>query len=302
MKAKDALLYCRQLLFELRLEGVWLGAERLNMALALRRWQDFPTQPMSTAIVLDSERQRWREELEHEQRSTLERGRRDARLLDRVQARLDAAERVVQQLRADNVQLREELIGSRQLGAEGELEQLRLERSQREEAGARMVSQEAVLRARLEAEQRRLDDSSAQLAWLERMADEDETTLRLQHTSDAARARSHRESEAASMRKARELRAGGGLFARTAWKAAAAQVEVEVMEARHEAELDDLNERYEMLSALRESRDALEWRVTQTKAQLIVMQSAISEHGDTEAALMLGSPDRTPRTPGTVRT
>ena len=29
-----------------------------------------------------------------------------------------------------------------------------------------------------------------------------------------------------------------------------------------------------MLDGLRESRDALEWRVTQTKAQLIVMRSA----------------------------
>ena len=71
-----------------------------------------------------------------------------------------------------------------------------------------------------------------------------------------------------------------------------------------------------MLSALRESRDALEWRVTQTKAQLIVMQSTISERSgavDAEghAALLLevtrprspaGSADRTPRTPGTVRT
>ena len=35
----------------------------------------------------------------------------------------------------------------------------------------------------------------------------------------------------------------------------------------------ELDERLQMLQALRESRDALQWRVTQTKAQLIVMRS-----------------------------
>ena len=48
----------------------------------------------------------------------------------------------------------------------------------------------------------------------------------------------------------------------------------------HHFTLDDLEERLGMLHALRESRDALELRVTQTKAALVVLRSAGSENVD----------------------
>ena len=57
---------------------------------------------------------------------------------------------------------------------------------------------------------------------------------------------------------------------------------------RHEKQLDELEERLGMLNALRESRDALEWRVTQTKAALIVLRSGVDDENVDPEGLRVG--------------
>lgn len=275
MKTKDALLYCRQLLFEARLTGVWLGDDRLRYALALQRWRDFPAE--GSLLSFDEERRRWREELQLERTKALETRRNDVRQLERMQARLDAAEGVVAHLRVDNEQLREDLVYCRQAeDLEGELEQMRLERSKRAAAGARAVVQEAELRTRLEAEERRLADSTMQLAALEVLAEEDESTVHEKQASELVDERARRETAITELRAARGGGSGSGAVpaGRVAWRAAFAQAQLELVLQRHAGELAELEERLEMLQALRESKDALEYRVTETKAQLIVMRSA----------------------------
>jgi chromosome segregation ATPase len=169
MKGKDALAYCRQLLFEQRLVMAWANGERLRLVVALERWRSFPGAAMSGTSRLDAERARWREEVEHERAAALERSRRDARTIEQLRARQDASEGVIAQLRADNSSLREELVGLHGQVENGEeLEQLRSERSHRAAAGARAVLQEAALRSQLEAEQRRLASGSSRSNRLQR--------------------------------------------------------------------------------------------------------------------------------------
>ena len=54
----------------------------------------------------------------------------------------------------------------------------------------------------------------------------------------------------------------------------AAQAQLRLVWRRHDKELESFEEQLAMLDGLRESCDALEWRVTQTKAQPIVMPTA----------------------------
>ena len=291
MKGREALAYCRQLLFEQKLVGLISTAERVKLASALARWVCYPgASAMMGTARLDAERQRWREEVEHERASALERVRKDARVLEQARARLDAAEGVVVQLRADNMSLRQELAEALQrLELGGELEELRTERSQRAAAGAKAVLQEAALRSRLEAEQKRLADGSAQLASLEAIAEEDQNVLRIRQTAEERAALGARDDAAAAFRAARSLGRGLG---RLGWHAAYACARLKAVWNRHEAELLELDDRLGMLDGLRESRDALEWRVTQTKAQLIIMRSAAEgTHGaaaQVDAAFNLG--------------
>ena len=268
MKGRDALAYCRQLLFEQRLIGVWVNNERMRLVAAIERWRAFPEgEEFRTMAGLAS---RWQEELQRERVSSLERGQRDARALERTRARLEAAEGVVVQLRQDNNQMREELGQVRGLQElSGELEQLRTERSARVAAGARAVLQEKALRRQLEAEERRLSDGASQLASLEAMAKEDEAGLRMRQAAEERVARTASEDAKAELRAA----SGKSFDARLAWFAAFAYARLVAAWARHERQLEELDERLVMLNALRESRDALEWRVTQTKAALIVLRS-----------------------------
>jgi chromosome segregation ATPase len=271
MKGKDALAYCRQLLFEQRLVMAWANGERLRLVVALERWRSFPGAAMSGTSRLDAERARWREEVEHERAAALERSRRDARTIEQLRARQDASEGVIAQLRADNSSLREELVGLHGQVENGEeLEQLRSERSHRAAAGARAVLQEAALRSQLEAEQRRLASGSSQLLALESIAEEDQSTLRQRQTSEERAARGARDDAIAALGAARQLGRGR---ARLAWRAAYAYVRLRLTWERHESELTELEERLTMLQGLRDSRDALEWKVTQTKASLILMRS-----------------------------
>ena len=116
--------------------------------------------------------------------------------------------------------------------------------------------------SRLEAEQRRLADSSSQLAALEVVAEADQATLRARQTDEEAKARTRRDRALSALPAARV----NGSLARPAWCAAFAHAKLTMTWQRHERELDELEERLHMLHSLRESRDALDWRVTQTKA------------------------------------
>lgn len=267
MKGRDALAYARQLLFEQRLVCAWAGVERLRLTAALERWRAYPDDPQLPR--LEAERARWREELEHERLASLDRGRRDARLLERVQARLDAVEGVVAQLRQDNSYLHEELVQARGLQElSGELEALKTERSARAAAGARAVMQEKALRRQLEAEERRLLDGAKQLAALEAMAEEDEAALRLRQAAG------ERICYAARDEAVHRIRQSGRFDRRLAWRAVRSHARLLTACARHARQLAQFDERMGMLHALRESREGLEWRVTTTKAKLIVLRSA----------------------------
>lgn len=272
MKSKEALAYCRQLLFEERIVHAYVGAQRVCLAMALQRWRDLPCEALSTAAWVDAERQRWRDEVAVERASSLERSRRDAHQLERTQARLDAAEGVVAQLRADNETLRMELTeAQRQVERGGDAEQVRSERSRRAAAGARALLQESALRARLEAEQSRLADSSAQLATLEALADEDAAAVRLRQSAEEQVARDVRDAAVSRLRTIRTAPAAASAsvsgWARLAWRAAYAHVCLRLVWLRHERELEELEGKIGLMHALRESREGLDWRVTQTKAQ-----------------------------------
>ena len=131
MKGKDALAYCRQLLFEQRLISAWESASRISIVAAFVAWQLYPKHEMSGTARLEAERERWRQEVEYERATSLERNRRDQRQIEQVQARLDASEGVVAQLRSDNQALQELASVLQKLDLGGELEQLRVEREQR---------------------------------------------------------------------------------------------------------------------------------------------------------------------------
>lgn len=307
MKGKEALVYARQLLFEQRLLAAWQSSERIRLVCAIERWKAYPAE--GAVPRLDAERARWQEEIEHERAASLDRSRRDARLLEKCQARLDAAEGVVAQLRQDNAQMREELGQVRGLHeVSGELEQMRVERTARAAAGARAVLQEKALRRQLEAEERRLADGAFQLEALEAMAEEDQATLRQRQAAEERVARAARDDAAGAVRRA----GAAGSFGKRAWRAAYAQARLHATWAKHETQLDELEERLGMLNALRESRDALEWRVTQTKAALIVLRSAGSENVDPayagaaveglyEGELLVAPPSSTSSLPATPR-
>ena len=277
-------MLCRQLLFEQRLVGAWFGVDRIRLARALEAWRNFHCLAPNDTAHVEAERQRWREEVERERAASLERSRLAARQLEWTKARLDAAEAVVSQYREDNKQLQAELAAAQREarggGGDGGDSPLR-DRTQRAASGTRGVLQEAALRSRLEAEQRRLGDSSSQLASLEIVAEADQAALRLRQLDEEGRASARRDAAAASFREERQRgwcgRAEGGMTARTAWRAAYTHARLQLTWQRHERELTELEERLEMLHALRESRDALDWRVTQTKAALIVMRSNAPE-------------------------
>ena len=281
MKGKDALAYCRQLLFEQRLVASWETAQRLRVTAAFAAWRLHPGHAMSGTARLEAERERWREEVEYERAAALERSRRDQRQLEQAEARLHAAEGVVTQLRRDNAALREELADALQkLDLGGELEQLRVEREQRAAAGAKAALQEAALRSRLEAEQKRLADGSAQLASLEASLEEKQAKMRPRQSAEERERRRRRDEAQAAFRAARDAngRSLGGAEGREArllgWRVGLAQARLRLTWRRHDKELENFEEQLSMLDGLRESRDALEWRVTQTRAQLIVMRSA----------------------------
>ena len=105
MKSADALTYCRQLLFEQRLTNFWANAERLRLVATLERWKLIPGW-WDDSQMAGAERQRWREEVEHERLASLERSKRDAR---QIRSRLDAANGQISSLLADNEALRMEL-------------------------------------------------------------------------------------------------------------------------------------------------------------------------------------------------
>ena len=279
MKVEEALLYCRQLLFEQRITGAWLGADRLELALALQRWRTVPADNGGDQMD-EVARNRWKQEAEDERFKSLERARRDARLHERTQARLAAAEDILGQLRSENDLLREQLTACRMNGElENELEIMRVERSERKAAGQRAARQEEVLRGQLKAEERRLANASAHIAVLEKMADDDEVSLQVRHTAEINMLRKSRELALTRLRASRH---GTGChdFGRLAWAAAACDARLQVALQRHDRQLHELELRREMLVSLRDSREELEWRVTRTKAQCIVVRSA----ADTQSA------------------
>ena len=82
------------------------------------------------------------------------------------------------------------------------------------------------------------------------------------------------------MRHGEQLQRGRG--APAAWRLAYAHARVVVLEGRHLKAVAELDEQMLLLSAARDSRDALEGRVTQQCASLIVLRST--------AAADIGSP------------
>ena len=159
-----------------------------------------------------------------------------------------------------------------------ELAALRQERTDRAANGACAVLQESAMRARLEAEQRRLADSSVQLLALEAAADDARRELQERCAAEEREAHCVRAHAGEVWRAARAL----GRGAPAAWRLAYAHARVVVLEERRLKAVAELDEQMLLLSAARDSRDALEGRVTQQCASLIVLRSA--------AAADIGSP------------
>ena len=147
-------------------------------------------------------------------------------------------------------------------------------------AGAKAALQEAALRSRLEVEQKRLADGSAQLASLEASLEEKQAKMRPRQSVEERERRGNRDDALAAFRAARDASgrslagAEGREARRLGWRVGLAQARLRLTWRRHDKELESFEEQLSMLDGLRESRDALEWRVTQTRAQLIVMRSA----------------------------
>eukprot|EP00966_Prymnesium_polylepis_P141189 3260761-Prymnesium_polylepis.1 len=115
MKQQNAwILQLRQILFEQRVVGVWMGHERLCVCAALHRWLAFSTAAHDAVArltaQLEAERARWADELGCERALGNRRGERDAALARELQDRLGAAEDVASRLRAENALLQQDVL------------------------------------------------------------------------------------------------------------------------------------------------------------------------------------------------
>ena len=266
---QQLVLQLRQLLFEQRVVSIWLGHERVALAVALIRWRAWPGHAPDPVNALrqqlEDARSHWSEELCRERALSLKRAERDALVVNRLQGQLDEAHRAAARLRADNQQLRAEIVWRERQQDEAEEEQRRHQLHQHE-AEARVAQQEATVRAQLEVEQLRLRDSSEQLAALEQAADEAEMRLLEGQREEQRVAEANWAAAASALRADRS--------SRSAWHAVRTNVRLRSLSARHAAQRQALEAERAELQVLHEGHAALEWRVTETRAQLILFQAA----------------------------
>ena len=272
MKNHAWVLQLRQLLFEQRVVGIWMGHERLNLCLALHRWHAFSTATQDAVAQLTAqlvmERKGWAEELGRERALSLKRGERDALLLQQLQDKLSVAEGLATSLRADVVRLKQEAeAAERQHHAA--LQQHRQEENERAVAWARTSQQEAVLRAQLDVEQLRLQEASEQLLALEQVTDDAAARMLTRHAVELRQAREAWADAIATFRAARSPQ--------SAWRALRAHVHLHAVRERHAAQEEELESGRRELNALRDGRGALEWRVTESRAKLILLAGATDD-------------------------
>mmetsp|Transcript_67651 Transcript_67651/g.151002 ORF Transcript_67651/g.151002 Transcript_67651/m.151002 type:complete len:277 (-) Transcript_67651:319-1149(-) len=259
-------LQLRQLLFEHRIVGIWLGSERLSMAVMLQRWRWAMANSHRAIELLESqlklERVRWMDELGRQRDQSLKRGERDALRIRQAEDRTEAAEALATQLQAENVLLQQKLMAAeRQHKATAELH--RHEATARAVSSARSTRQEAVLRAQLDTEQLRLQDAMVQLASLEQAADEAEARLLSRHARDLQKSQDVCTAAAAGFQVARSASVG--------WRLVRAYMRLLSVQRRHAEQLHVLESERRELDMLRDGRGALEWRVKETRAKLIIL-------------------------------
>ena len=333
-------VFLRQLLFEQRLLGVWLGEERLRLAIALLRWthwarRDADAQPAlcvrcaaggsasaaaEVAEALQAERWRQRQAIAAERVGWLQRSSADSARLQQSMSKLLAADGRIAELEDENGWLRAQLAASRGESAlaatiasswgatprvgrgEGALVPADAGASNGEggggaRAGGMPSSLESELLALLEAEQARLVQTSAQLGALHADAEERELEAEAERSADLDAARGARSVSLGVYARTRSGAAG--------WRVLRSHARVLAVSSRHRVRRAALERDLADLARLGGGRDALKWRVTQIRSELIMLRAArgADDHGPAppppspraEPAVPLVSPARAER-------
>ena len=168
-------LYLRQILFENRAVGLWLGHDRLCLSRALQLWR------LSAATTGGS----WKFAMQFTPAHS------PVGPLQQAQLQLHASERRVWELEEENTRLRSQVIAQAQLPAPTPKQPSPARQQQRAESARRRL--EAALASQLHAEEARLAHASAALEALRRAVEErEEQLLGLQARHIGSQPLSHR--------------------------------------------------------------------------------------------------------------
>ncbi|KAL1522565.1 hypothetical protein AB1Y20_017550 [Prymnesium parvum] len=225
-------------------------AHRLNQAKA------------SASDEVTVERRKWTEQLERERALALQRDERDAQLLEQLHGKLNIAEDLNLSSRTEILILRQELARV-ELSLTLVTEEKQREQGERTSAWLHRSQHDTMLRAKLDAEKRRLEETSAQLRALEQAVEEAEEFTLLQQANELRRAQHIRHSALAAYR--------GTRSPGEAWAFARAHFQLLAVRKRHEAQLEELQAERLELDKLRDARGQLEWRVTESRAKLLIL-------------------------------
>ena len=262
------LIYLRQCLFEQRVIGLFLGHERLLLARTFERWQHWAPEPAAVA----AEGQRWQRKLASERTGWRETTARDAKALLQVRAHLSAAEEHIGQLQEECASLRRALTAADERGAaasaalaESAAATARSRTSVAEHAAARAGAARR-LGEHLAREEARLASVSAQFSELELAAGAEEDELLGREHDAAAAARDELRRAIAAFASSRDAADG--------WAVVRALVAADIGAPRRRAALEEsLEAARAELDGLRDGRDALDWRVREMRAQLILLHA-----------------------------
>ena len=245
-------LYLRQILFETRVVGLWLGQDRLCLSRALQLWR-------YSAAAGDS--------------APFAPAASPGGQLHQAQQRLSAAERRVWELEEENARLHAQ-VGTLKAQAARTAAVATPSTHQRppqpsparrqRRADSAMRRLEAALSSQLLAEEARLAQASAALEALREAVEEREEQLLEQH---ALRSHEVGESQRAALAAFRERRG-----AKLAWRALRVHARAVAAPARRAREQEEVRHGFAEVAAVQEGRDALGWRVKELHAQLIVLR------------------------------
>ena len=261
------LIYLRQCLFEQRVIGLFLGHERLLLARTFERWQHWAPEPAAVA----AEGQRWQRKLASERTGWRETTARDAKALLQVRTHLSAAEEHIGQLQEECASLRRALTAADERGAaasaalaESAAATARSRTSVAEHAAERAGAARR-LGEHLAREEAR-SPASPRSSELELAAGAEEDELLGREHDAAAAARDELRRAVAAFASSRDAADG--------WEVVRALVSADIGAPRRRAALEEsLEAARAELDGLRDGRDALDWRVREMRAQLILLHA-----------------------------